>query len=224
MAAIMTNGFNGRADDQATGPASTTREGPQTFDVDLSTAGQRLDRFIASQCPAISRTRVQELIEAGLVLIDASPAKKGAQHIQAGQRISVSLVERPAIQAEAESIPLDILYEDADLIVVNKRAGMTVHAGAGTAKGTLVNALLGRGQTLSQTGDPLRPGIVHRLDKETSGVILVAKNDFAHARLGEHIRQRSVKKTYVALLRASWPTPQAQLSLLLGATLSIAHA
>src|SRR6202007_758903 len=102
---------------------------------------------------------------------------------------------------EAEAIPLEVLYEDEDVIVINKAAGMTVHAGAGNPRGTLVNALLGRGQALSQGGDALRPGIVHRLDKETSGIILVAKNDAAHAKLGESFRQREVKKTYIALLQ-----------------------
>ena len=105
------------------------------------------------------------------------------------------------MKAEAEQIPLDILYEDEDLIAVNKAAGMTVHAGAGNSRGTLVNALLGRGQTLSQGGDPLRPGIVHRIDKETSGILLVAKNDFAHAKLAESFRERTIQKTYIALVQ-----------------------
>src|SRR5690242_21730148 len=105
------------------------------------------------------------------------------------------------MRAEAESIPLEILYEDADLIVVNKPAGMTVHAGAGNSHGTLVNALLGRGQSLSRGGDALRPGIVHRLDKDTSGAILIAKNDFAHAKLAAAFQHREVKKTYLALVQ-----------------------
>jgi 23S rRNA pseudouridine1911/1915/1917 synthase len=105
------------------------------------------------------------------------------------------------LHAEAESIPLDILYEDADIIAVNKSAGMTVHAGAGATRGTLVNALLGRGQALARGGDALRPGIVHRLDKDTSGIILVAKNDAAHAKVSEAFRQREVKKTYLALVQ-----------------------
>src|SRR5205807_8542873 len=115
-------------------------------------------------------------------------------------RIEVQAPERPPILAEAETIPLMVLYEDEDLLVVDKPAGMVVHAGAGIARGTLVNALLGRGQALSAGGDALRPGIVHRLDKETSGIILVAKNDLAHAKLAECFRQREVKKTYIALL------------------------
>ena len=150
-------------------------------------------------CPEVTRTRVQELIEAGLVLVNSRPAK-GSHRLRGGERIQIEIQPRPPLRAEAESIPLDILYEDDDVIAVNKPAGMTVHAGAGNPSGTLVNALLGRGQALSQGGDALRPGIVHRLDKGTSGIILVAKNDAAHAQLAESFRQREVKKTYIALL------------------------
>jgi 23S rRNA pseudouridine1911/1915/1917 synthase len=164
-----------------------------------SDAGKRLDRYLTAQLPELSRTRIQELIEVELVLVDGKPSK-GAHRLRAGEKIVVDAQARPPMRAEAENIPLDILYEDDDLIVVNKAAGMTVHAGAGNPRGTLVNALLGRGQTLSQGGDALRPGIVHRLDKETSGVILVAKNEFAHAKISEAFRQRLVKKTYIALV------------------------
>jgi len=113
----------------------------------------------------------------------------------------VEISARPAIAARPEPIPLEVLYEDEDVMAINKPAGMIVHAGAGNLSGTLVNALLGRGLKLSQGGDPLRPGIVHRLDKETSGVILIAKNDAAHAKLGEAFQQRAVKKTYLALVQ-----------------------
>jgi 23S rRNA pseudouridine1911/1915/1917 synthase len=165
-----------------------------------SDAGQRLDQQIASRFSNISRTRVQELIASGRVLVN-SRAAKGAHRLRAGERIQIHVQPRPPLRAQPESIPLDILYEDADVIAVNKPAGMTVHAGAGTSSGTLVNALLGRGQALSQGGDALRPGIVHRLDKDTSGIILVAKNDAAHAKLSESFRQRQVKKIYIALVQ-----------------------
>jgi 23S rRNA pseudouridine1911/1915/1917 synthase len=111
---------------------------------------------------------------------------------------------------------LEILYEDADIIAVNKAAGMTVHAGTGNPSGTLVNALLGRGQALSQSGGVLRPGIVHRLDKDTSGVILIAKNDAAHARLGEAFRQRTVNKTYIALVQGSFQQTSGRIELPIG--------
>jgi 23S rRNA pseudouridine1911/1915/1917 synthase len=183
--------------------------------VEESGAGQRLDRFLAAQLPELSRTRIQELIEGGLVLLDGKPSK-GAHRLRAGEKIAVDAQNRPPVRAEAESIPLEILYEDDDVIVVNKAAGMTVHAGAGNTRGTLVNALLGLGQTLSRGGDALRPGIVHRLDKETSGVILVAKNDFAHAKVSEAFRQRSVKKTYIALVEGLLKEKQGRIDLAIG--------
>src|ERR1700687_4345347 len=137
-------------------------------------------------------------MKAALILLNARAAK-GSQRLRGGERLTVEVQPRPPVRAEPESIPLEILYEDDDVVAINKPAGMTVHAGAGTTRGTLVNALLG--QSLSQGGDALRPGIVHRLDKDTSGVILVAKNDAAHARLSEAFRQREIKKTYIALVQ-----------------------
>ena len=181
-----------------------------------SEAGQRLDQQIASRFSNISRTRVQELIEAGLVLINGAAAGKGSLHLRGGERITLDAPERPPLRAEPESIPLDILYEDDDLIAVNKAAGMTVHAGAGNHTGTLVNALLGRGQALARSGDALRPGIVHRLDKETSGVILVAKNDFAHAKLSDAFRNRTVKKTYLALVQGALKDDHGRIELAIG--------
>ena len=178
-------------------------------------AGQRLDRYLAAQLPELSRTRIQELIESGLALVDGKPSK-GAHKLRRGEKIVVEAQARPPMRAEAESIPLDILYEDDDVIVVNKAAGMTVHAGAGNTRGTLVNALLGRGQELSRGGDALRPGIVHRLDKETSGVILVAKNDFAHAKIAEAFQKRSVKKTYIALVEGLLKEKQGRIEFRIG--------
>jgi 23S rRNA pseudouridine1911/1915/1917 synthase len=180
-----------------------------------SDAGERLDRYLAVQLPELSRTRIQELIEAGLVLVDGK-SSKGAHRLRAGEKIAVDAQARPPMRAEAENIPLDVLYEDEDVIVLNKAAGMTVHAGAGNPRGTLVNALLGRGQTLSRGGDMLRPGIVHRLDKETSGVILVAKNDFAHANISEAFRQRQVKKTYIALVEGLLKEKQGRIEFAIG--------
>ena len=169
--------------------------------------GVRLDRWVAERCPNLSRSRVQELIEQGLVLVNDAPSKP-AYKLRAADNVFVEAQERPPLTAEPEAIPLQILYEDDDVLVVNKPAGMSVHAGAGNSRGTLVNALLGRGQSLSRGGDvshggavadDLRPGIVHRLDKETSGAMVIAKNDFAHAKLAEAFSTRVVKKTYIAL-------------------------
>ncbi len=174
-----------------------------------------MDRIVALRHPELSRTRVQELIEAELILLDGRPGK-GAQKVRAGQHVEVEARQRPPVRAEAESIPLEILYEDEDVIVVNKPAGMTVHAGAGNSRGTLVNALLGRGQSLSQSNDLLRPGIVHRIDKETSGGLVVAKNNAGHAKLGEAFRQRAVKKTYFALVQGLLPQASGRIELAIG--------
>ena len=169
--------------------------------------GIRLDRWVQAKRPELSRARVQELIGQGLVLVNGIPAKP-ALKLRGGERISLEVVPRPALRAEPEAIPLSVVYEDDDLLIVNKPAGMTVHAGSGNSVGTLVNALLARGQALSRGAgagvpDELRPGIVHRLDKETSGLIVVAKNDFAHARLAEAFQARTVKKSYLALVEGT---------------------
>ena len=182
------------------------------FIVSPEDAGVRLDRFVSAHSAELSRTRVQELIEAGLVVLNGRPAKD-SQKVRAGDVVEVTPTPRPAMKAEAEQIPLDILYEDDDLIAVNKAAGMTVHAGAGNSRGTLVNALLGRGQSLSKGGDPLRPGIVHRIDKETSGILLVAKNDFAHAKLADGFRERTIQKTYIALVQGILKDEQGRIEL-----------
>jgi len=186
-----------------------------SFEVLASEIGDRLDHAVAARYPELSRTRVKELIDGELVLVDGKPSK-GSHRLHTGEKISVNPQARPPLRAHAESIPLEILFEDADISAVNKPAGMTVHAGAGNASGTMVNALLGRGQSLSQLGDALRPGIVHRLDKETSGVILVAKTDAAHARLGEAFRQRTVNKTYIALVQGSFETNSGRIELAIG--------
>jgi 23S rRNA pseudouridine1911/1915/1917 synthase len=175
-------------------------------------SGLRLDRVVAAHCQELSRTRAQELIEAGLVLLNGKAAKD-SHKVRAGDVIEVEPQQRAPLRAEAEAIPLDVLYEDEDVIAINKPAGMTVHAGAGNSHGTLVNALLGRGQSLAQSDDPLRPGIVHRLDKETSGILLVAKNDFAHARLSEAFRLRAIRKIYLALVHGQMEEERGRIDL-----------
>lgn len=175
-------------------------------------SGARLDRFVATHCPELSRSRVQELIDAGMVLVNGQPAKP-SQKLKLDERITVQPEPRPRLKAEAEAIPLEVLYEDDDVIIINKPAGMNVHAGAGNSRGTLVNALLGRGQSLSQSSDILRPGIVHRLDKDTSGAILVAKNDFAHAKLAETFRTRAIQKTYLALVEGKLSAAKGRIEL-----------
>ena len=166
-------------------------------------AGRRLDQFLVQQLPEISRARVQELIEAGSVTLDGKAAKASVR-LHGGETVILSgATARPPIKAEPESIDVRIVYDDPDFAVVDKPAGMSVHAGAGDlsrSRGTLVNAMLHRFQALSQGGDELRPGIVHRLDRDTSGLVIIAKSDFAHQRLAEQFAQRTVKKTYIALV------------------------
>jgi 23S rRNA pseudouridine1911/1915/1917 synthase len=160
-------------------------------------ANSRLDVYLAAQLPELSRTRIQELIREGRVRADHHAAR-ASHRVGVGEEIEIEILERPALTAEAEDIPLDVLYQDDEIVVVNKAAGMVVHAGAGHARGTLVNALLYRLSSLP--GGPLRPGIVHRLDRGTSGVLVVARTDTAHRRLAEQFRTRTVRKTYLALL------------------------
>jgi 23S rRNA pseudouridine1911/1915/1917 synthase len=168
-------------------------------------AGKRLDQFLVSQIAGTSRARVQQLIDEQKVLVNDVSAKASLR-LRGGERISIlGDVTSPPLRAMAEDIPLDIVYEDDDLAVVNKPAGMMVHAGAGATedernRGTLVNALLHRFGQLSGVGGDLRPGIVHRLDKATSGLIVVAKNDEAHRKLAAQFARRVIKKTYIALV------------------------
>jgi 23S rRNA pseudouridine1911/1915/1917 synthase len=173
-------------------------------------AGQRLDQFLTTRLESVSRARIQELIAGGQVLVNDAAAAKSSLKLRGGEQISIlGQAERPPLRAMAEEIPLDIVYEDDDLAIINKPAGMIVHAGAGATedqrnRGTLVNALLHHFATLSAVGGEMRPGIVHRLDKETSGLIVVAKNDEAHRKLAAQFARREVKKTYIALVHG-WP-------------------
>src|SRR5271157_790054 len=182
---------------------------PITILVPAETAGQRLDQFLATQIPDVSRARVQQLLEEEMALVNGSAAKPSLR-LKGGEQVTVLGDPRPApLRAIAEDIPLNIVYEDNDLAVINKPAGMMVHAGAGATndernRGTLVNALLHRFGRLSEVGGEVRPGIVHRLDKETSGLIIVAKNDVAHRKLAKQFSSRQVKKHYVALVHG-WP-------------------
>ncbi len=180
----------------------------RTIAVPIEAAGQRLDHFLATQLDGVSRSRVQLLLDQGDVLVDGARVKP-ALKLRGGEQIVVTGEPHPApLKATAEDIPLDVIFEDASLAVVNKPAGMMVHAGSGQnedarSRGTLVNALLYRFQALSSTGGQLRPGIVHRLDKNTSGLIVVAKNDAAHASLAELFSSRSISKTYIALVHGA---------------------
>ena len=175
--------------------------------VPAEAAGRRLDQFLTAQLESVSRSRVQLLLDQGDVLIDGA-RQKASYKLRGGESIAILGEPRPApLKATAEDIPLDVVYEDADLAVINKPAGMMVHAGSGLtdearSRGTLVNALLHRFRSLSSASGELRPGIVHRLDKETSGLIIVAKNDRTHAKLAAMFSGRQIQKTYVALVHS----------------------
>ncbi|HWB85909.1 MAG TPA: RluA family pseudouridine synthase [Bryobacteraceae bacterium] len=162
-------------------------------------AGKRLDQMLHEHLPAFSRSRIQEWIRHGRVLVDGAPGR-ASRALRGGEQIDVEPEEPAPLHAVPEDIPLTVLYEDQDVVAIDKPAGMVVHAGAGVHEGTLVNALLHHFGTLSGVGGALRPGIVHRLDRYTSGVLLVAKNDAAHHALAEQFSGRQVEKTYLALV------------------------
>lgn len=171
----------------------------QRFVVSDEQAGQRLDRYLAALVPSLSRTRIQELIREGHVRVNGRPARP-ALRLEAGQVIEARLLPRPPLTAEPEPLPLRILYEDADIVAVDKPAGLVVHPAPGHPQSTLVNALVHRYGQLSTLGGPTRPGIVHRLDRGTSGVLLVARNDEAHRHLARQFARRTVEKLYLALV------------------------
>jgi len=178
--------------------------------VPVEAAGWRLDQFLAGQLSGVSRSRVQQLVEQGDVLVEGKQ-EKASLKLRGGETVVVTGQQQVTpLEARAEDIPLEIVYEDEDLAVVNKPAGMMVHAGSGATDdarsgGTLVNALLHRFPSLSSVGGELRPGVVHRLDKETSGLIIIAKNDLTHEALAEMFASRRITKTYLALVQGILP-------------------
>lgn len=170
-----------------------------TLTVTPENQGQRLDRWLAMALPEHSRSEVQRWIKEGLVLVDNGIAK-ASQKVEDGQVVDVQVPPTSASELQAEAIPLSILYEDHDLLVIDKAAGMVVHPAPGHSGGTLVNAVLYHCPQIEGVGGERRPGIVHRLDKETSGLIIVAKNDRAHRHLQEQFKARTVFKEYLALV------------------------
>jgi 23S rRNA pseudouridine1911/1915/1917 synthase len=177
---------------------------------------QRLDRFLLAQLPEYSRARLQALIADGLVTVDGNPARKSGQGVAKGSTVRVVIPPPAPARAEAEAIPLEVVFENDDAIVINKPAGMVVHPAAGHRTGTLVNAALGYAPGMQAVGGEERPGIVHRLDKDTSGLIVLAKNDSAHHWLQEQFRQRKAEKTYLALVDGEPPTPAGRVEAAIG--------
>lgn len=169
------------------------------FVVTPDDSGKRLDVFLAANVDDWSRSQIQDLIRRGLVTLSARVAQKAGERVQAGERVTARL-EREELRAKPEALPLSIVFEDEDLVVVDKPASMVIHMGAGIKGGTLVNALLHHIGKLSAAGGEQRPGIVHRLDKMTSGLVIVAKNDATHRALAAQFKARKVHKSYVALV------------------------
>ncbi len=176
----------------------------------------RLDAYIAKKREDLSRVMVQKLIENGNVLVDGKK-RKISYKVQVGEVIELDIPEAKETGVKAEDIPLDIVYEDEDIIVVNKSKGMVVHPANGNPDGTLVNAIMAHCKgSLSGIGGEIRPGIVHRLDKDTSGLLIVAKNDRAHINMSEQIKNREVKKIYIALVRGVVPENEATINMPIG--------
>lgn len=177
---------------------------------------ERLDKFLVGLLQEFSRSRIQGLIEAGLVEVDGRAAKKAGQTLENGSTVTVRIPPPAPTELVGEDIPLDIVFENDDLVVVNKPAGMVVHPAAGHASGTLVNAMLGYDPDIEGIGGEERPGVVHRLDKQTSGLILLAKNERAHRWLQDQFRLRKVEKTYLALVDGKPPTPSGRVEAHIG--------
>ena len=169
------------------------------FEVPKTSAKVRLDQFLCGVLPERSRSQLQDWVKRGCVLVDGEVPSKPGERLRGGEHVTIQEPAPEPIATEAEDLPIDILYEDAEVLVLNKAAGMVVHPAVGNWSGTVVNALLHHCEDLSGTGGQERPGIVHRLDKETSGCLVVAKNDKAHQSLSAQFADRKVRKIYLAL-------------------------
>ena len=182
----------------------------------IKTGGERLDKAIKKQETEISRTRLQKLIEEGKVKVNGK-IEKNSYIVKIGDKILIEEEEPEEIELKPQEIPLDIIYEDNDIIVINKSKGLVVHPGNGNPDHTLVNAVMAKCKgSLSGIGGKIRPGIVHRLDKDTSGLIIVAKNDKAHIGLSEQLKKKEMKKTYIALVRGNIQENEATIQMPIG--------
>jgi len=183
--------------------------------VEPDQSSQRLDLFLASAGAGLSRTAVQKALQLRPALVNGHPAK-ASQLVEAGDQILFFTLETAPYAIEAETIPLHIIYEDADLVVVNKPRGMVVHPAPGNSRGTLVHALLAQCSGLSGIGGVMRPGIVHRLDKDTTGLLVVAKHDRAHLSLAAQLKNHTVSRTYLALVHGTMPSLGGSLEMRIG--------
>lgn len=177
---------------------------------------ERLDHFLVDQLPEFSRARLQSLIKEGFVTVNGFAVKKSGQKLDPGSQVEIHIPPPVPSNLVGEEIPLEIIFENEDLLVINKPAGMVVHPAAGHESGTLVHAVLGYNPGIDGIGGEKRPGVVHRLDKETSGLILLAKNDRAHRWLQDQFRSRKVEKTYLALVDGAPPTPSGRVEAPIG--------
>ena len=179
----------------------------RTVELRADREAERLDLFVARRRPELTRSRVQRLIEQGLVTVDGRPARAGLR-LERGRKVRLTVPPPEPVEPAPEAIPLSVVYEDEDLLVVDKPAGMTVHPGPGHSAHTLVNAVLARCPDLRGVGGRERPGIVHRLDKDTSGLVIVAKNERAHLSLSRQLKERRVEKGYLALVHGRVQPPE----------------
>ncbi len=179
-------------------------------------SGERLDVFVARSVPELTRSRASKLIDEGLVTVDGRQASKVSTRLNAGQLVAVTIPPPKPTKLEPEEMALSIVYEDGDLLVIDKPPGLAVHPSPGHNSHTLVNGVLAHCNDLSGIGGERRPGIVHRLDKDTSGLIIVAKNDAAHVSLAEQLKERKVEKTYVALVEGSVTPPEGRIEAPIG--------
>ncbi len=170
--------------------------------------GERLDRFLADRCAELSRTRIKRLIVGGEVTVDGAPSTAGFR-LRSGQCVTIRVPEPPPPHALGQDIPLCVVFEDEHILVVDKPAGMPVHPGIGHPDSTLVNAVIGRLPNVGGVGAPLRPGLVHRLDKDTSGLVVIAKTDSDHSSIAEQLKNRTVDKGYLALVVGRLSPPEA---------------
>ncbi|MGA7844711.1 MAG: RluA family pseudouridine synthase, partial [Dehalococcoidales bacterium] len=176
------------------------KQNPDSYVFTADKAGFRLDKFVSENCPGLSRSQAQKLIDEGNVLVNGI-AEKASHKTEAGEKIEITVPPPAPTGLLPVAIPVKIIYEDDDLLVIDKPAGLTVHPAPGHPSHTLVNAVLSHLNEIEDDGEVTRPGIVHRLDKDTSGVMLVAKNNVALANLADQFKARTVKKTYITLVK-----------------------
>ncbi len=186
------------------------------FHFEIATPGGRLDQQITAHISDVSRNRIQKLIRSGLITVDDIRIVKPGHSLKGGERVSVVIPAPASSDLVPEAIPLDIIYEDRNVVIVNKPAGMVVHPSAGHDSGTLVQAVLAHAPDIEGIGEVLRPGVVHRLDKDTSGIIVFAKNDAAHQQLQAQFKEREVKKVYHALVDSAPPSPSGKIETHIG--------